>query len=417
MRRTTTALGTKASALALAFVLPVSVQSVSAQSVGPAGHGLSAAALASLDANSSAGHQALMDQWRGYALNGITPQFGWSLSLGDSAPPSLMARFANNVFPVLAVDDQRSTRRNAISVAIYSAMAAESPVLAAAGVASGAMTDSLNGGLQRVFVAPSFTQSFGESGSWTLSGILAHQRFASMGMGSVAWSPAYSGMLTSRHSQSIGSRYSQTSVGKGARLELNEVLTDRISWAVAVQSKLDMDSFKFYRGVFSDAGDFDVPGHGALGINVEVQPDVHFGVSVQRVFYSDIAAFTSAALPVRFLALLGDATSPEFAWEDLTVYSAALTWQRVAGESWSFRYTTRQQPAPTSALLRQALEPEFTNRNLALAFSRDLGRYGQLLIAASYAPKQYLLATGPFTDRASPGQHQREFEAHWGFQF
>lgn len=358
-----------------------------------------------------------MDQWRGYALSGITPRFNWSLTPLDATPPTLASRYSRVVLPLFAASDRGAVRQSSISVAIHTAMVSETPAVGPSSVATGAMADGLNPGLQRVFITPSFTQTFGESGSWTLSGILAHQRFASMGMGSVAWSPAFNGLVGARPFQTIGSRFAESSVGTGARLELNEALNSRVSWAVAVQSKLDMDSFKSYRGVFSDAGDFDVPGHTAVGVNLQLQPKVKLGLGAQRVFYSDIAAFTSAALPVRFLALLGDATSPEFAWEDLTVYSATLSWQRVSSESWSLRYTTRQQPAPTSALLRQALEPEFTNRNVAFAFSKDLGRFGQLMAAASYAPKQYLLATGPFTDRANPSRRQREVEAHWGFQF
>ncbi|HRQ66848.1 MAG TPA: hypothetical protein PKZ76_18605 [Xanthomonadaceae bacterium] len=398
--------------MALALVLPVS-----AQTQNLVGHDLYRIALANADAPVAPAQQALMDQWRGYALNGITPQFRWSHSMGDSAPPSLMSRYSRNVLSVLSSADRDGARRSAISVAIHAAMAGETPAVGVSNVATGAMADGLNAGLQRVFVTPSFTQTYGEGGSWTLTGILAHQRFASMGMGSVAWSPAFGGMIGTRHPRSMGSRYTETSVGTGARLELVEAVNDRLSLAVALQSKLDMDSFKFYRGVYSDAGDFDVPGHAAFGTSLELRPGIHLGLGVQRVFFSDIAAFTSAALPVRFLALLGDASSPEFAWEDLTVYSATMSWQRTAGETWSLRYTTRQQPAPTSPLLRQALEPEFTNNNFAMAFSKDLGRFGQFLAAASYAPKQYFLATGPFTDRANPGRQQREFEAHWGFQF
>jgi hypothetical protein len=404
MRRTTTALVTGASAVALALALPVSANSAvtSGQQFAVSGFGAASMPGASV-------HEELLNQWRGYALSGITPQFRWSEVRVDSAPPSLAAHYSRIMVPMFArADDAAGGRRNALSVAIHSAMVGESPAVAAGNLATGAISSG-SPGLQRIFVTPSFTQTWGDSGTWTLSAILAHQRFASMGMGSVAWSPAFHGM--------VGTHLGETSVGAGGRLELTDRLSDRVSWALAWQSKLDMDAFKFYRGVFSDAGDFDVPGHAAAGLNVQLMDRWQLGLGVQQVFYSDVSAFTSAALPVRFLALLGDASSPEFAWRDLTVYSAALSWSRAPGESWTFRYTSRQQPAPTSALLRQALEPEFTNTNLALAFNKDLGRFGQFVMAASYAPKQYFLATGPFTNRSNPGRQQREFEAHWGFQF
>jgi hypothetical protein len=133
--------------------------------------------------------------------------------------------------------------------------------------------------------------------------------------------------------------------------------------------------------------------------------------------YSEIDAFTSAALPTRFLSLLADGGSPAFAWRDLTIYSLEGSVADRTGGQWSLRYTTRQQPAPTSDLLRRALESEFTDTNVALGYRRGLGDFGRLSLAASYAPSRYFLGASPYVRRDLGNGSQMEFEASWSLAF
>src|SRR5690606_18075453 len=182
------------------------------------------------------------------------------------------------------------------------------------------------------------------------------------------------------------------------------------SFSMALQSRLDMEPFKSYRGVYSDPGDFDIPARAELGLGVALSEDLQVTLGAERIFYSDIDAFTSAALPTRFLSLLGDGSSPAFAWRDLTVYTAEASYRDASGGQWSLRYTTRQQPSPTSRLLLRALEQEFTNVNVGVGYRRDIGP-GALWLAASYAPSNYFLGASPYVQRELDGGSQVEVEA------
>src|SRR5690606_12739286 len=115
----------------------------------------------------------------------------------------------------------------------------------------------------------------------------------------------------------LGGMPQETSSGGGVRLAYSEPLNPLFSFSMALQSRLDMEPFKSYRGVYSDPGDFDIPARAELGLGVALSEDLQVTLGAERIFYSDIDAFTSAALPTRFLSLLGDGSSPAFAWRDL----------------------------------------------------------------------------------------------------
>lgn len=273
----------------------------------------------------------------------------------------------------------------------------------ALGVARPASSSSL----QRTILSSSLTQPLPGDREFRVGAVLAFQRFASLDMGNaLATGPT---LLTNRAAES--------SHGTGVRLALNSPISEQLSWSVAYQSRIDMESFRSVQGLFSEPGKFDIPASGRIGLDYLLPGALSLGVAAQRIFYSDVAPFTSLALPDRFLALLGDGASPEFAWRDLTVYSATLSWAASSRDRVEFRYTTRQQPSPTSALLLDALRPEFTHRNFAAAWSRDLGRFGGLSVAASYAASEYFLGDLTMRSRKLAASDQVEVEAAWSLRF
>ena len=74
------------------------------------------------------------------------------------------------------------------------------------------------------------------------------------------------------------------------------------------QSRIDMEEFAAYRGVYSQPADLDIPARARLGLAFQASDRSWLNVSIERVMYSDISAFPSRYLPNRFLSLLGDST-------------------------------------------------------------------------------------------------------------
>jgi hypothetical protein len=135
------------------------------------------------------------------------------------------------------------------------------------------------------------------------------------------------------------------------------------------------------------------------------------------VQYSRIRPFTSSNLPTRFLALLGDSSSPVFAWRDLDVYSLGWTLRDPHVGSLQMRYTTRQQPVPTSRLLEDALSSATAKGMYSLAWARPFGEATSVSFSASYATSPYFLLMPTYVSRENATAGRFEFEALWSTRF
>ena len=81
------------------------------------------------------------------------------------------------------------------------------------------------------------------------------------------------------------------------------------------------------------------------------------------------------------------------------------------------RYTTRQQPVPTSRLLERALEPATANGMYTLSWSRAFGANASLDLAASYATSPYYLLMPTYVQHQDGTANQFEFEGFWSVRF
>ena len=139
--------------------------------------------------------------------------------------------------------------------------------------------------------------------------------------------------------------------------------------------------------------------------------------AVERVMYSDISAFPSRALPNRFLSLLGDSTSPNFDWEDLTVYTVGYTWSDGGDQEWRIDLSTRTQPSPSSRLLDRAIAGDLADSAMMFGYSRRTGERSRLNLNAAYAPAEYAFGGSVLGVTTEELDQQFEVEAVWTLSF
>ena len=355
--------------------------------------------------------QSILDAWRNYALADLTPSFSWAIDPAQMpAAPSLFDRGNGRFAPQASHFSGAAVLNPApIQVALLKSRVADTPLFAAAG--SSSLWQELTPGLQRYVVAPSLSQRWGENSALSFSAIFAYQRFAGLGLGIDSVSvQENAGVATPLASSG--------SYGSGMRVDFNSALNEHVSWQIGYQSRVNMDAFNNYRGVHSELGSFDIPASANAGIGYAVTPEFKLDLGVERVMYNQIAPFTSNALPTRFLVLLGSEVSPAFAWQNLDVYSLGLSWRSTELGTWTLRYSTREQPLPTSALLQNALEPYLSSHDVEFAFTRVFGTNSSLHFAATYAPTEFVLGL-PTSNSLRTGNtgNQIEYEALWITRF
>ncbi|MEZ5463841.1 MAG: hypothetical protein R3F22_01170 [Lysobacteraceae bacterium] len=353
---------------------------------------------------------SLKAQWKAYLHQRIAPDFDW-LSYEPAPVPNVLAPLRNDLAIRLRGEQHLQVALTDTGSRFHLRFAPEDQLRhQATGSELGLLGDSRSL-LKGEFVASSVEQALGDNSRIALGAVLARQRFASAGLGVFAWDAP--SRLYGTHFDPLP----ETATGGGVRVDYANDIADGVDLTIGVQSRINMEPFKAYRGVYSEPGDFDIPARAE--VQVSFQPSRHwqFSAGAERIFYSGIDAFSSAALPRRFLSLLGDGASPTFAWRDLTVYSTEAALDDQHGGRWSLRYTTQQQPEPTSEILLRALQSEYTDSNWALGYRRGLGSFGTLSLAASYAPSRYFLGATPYVQRDLDSGSQVEVEAVWSMSF
>lgn len=343
------------------------------------------------------------NDWRDYARAAMTPTYAWAETPAADAPDVRKA-MASALADDVRAEFQLAVARKSLEVHISETRGNE---LMASNVASLSLFDHSTPGLNRQMAGLQLAHEF-DSGARVGAGVVvAEQQFAAFGFGSEQ-------IESGDRMRLLGN---ESSTAAGVRLNYTQPFGERVSLHAALQSKIDMQPFQSYRGVFSDPGDFDVPAEAEVSARVALSPALSVTVGTQQVMYSELKAFSSYALPERFLSLLGDGTSPVFAWRDLAVYNLTLDYALGRASRIDLRYSTQQQPEPSSALLFDALREEFTDRNVAIGVTHRFDRAGELRLAASHAPVEYFLGNTSALGRGDAGGDQFEFEARWRVDF
>lgn len=347
---------------------------------------------------------ATMDAWRAYASDSMTPKYEWVERKAVAAPTVLGRALMPETTLVRAHFGADSAPLVAVSFA--SSISGDSPDRNS-GFGALKSVDLPQAGLVRNILAADVSGDVGNESQLTAGVVFARQQFASFGLGTEVI----------ERSNDARRDLTESVSGSGVRVGFEHALNDRLTLGTSVQSKINMEAFQSYRGVFSDPGDFDLPARAGVSARWQPLSFADFSVSAERVFYSDLIAFSSRSLPARFLALLNDGSQPELTWRDLDVFSADFGVSMGAASRMTLRYSTQQQPEPSSLVLMNAFSSLLTDNNFALGFEHRFDRAGQLRLTASYAPSEYYLGNISGLTADSGTGSQVEAEAVWRLDF
>lgn len=268
-------------------------------------------------------------------------------------------------------------------------------------------------GLERSLISPGLMHRLNDNQMIGVSAVFVTQSYGVSRLGI----QSYDQTLPVNLRSSIYDPYQETGYGAGVSLALSSGITDGVTLDAGFQSRINMNEFANFRGVYSQPADLDIPARARLGLAFQASDRSWLNVSVERVLYSEVGAFASRNLPGRFLSLLGDSTSPTFSWDDLTVYSVGWAWADNKGTSWHIDFSSRSQPSPSSRILSQAIDSDLAQNAMTIGYSRQMSMSSRFNVNAAYAPAEYAFGgnvLGVTTDQLG---RDFELEAFWTWDF
>lgn len=268
-------------------------------------------------------------------------------------------------------------------------------------------------GFERQLLAPGIFHALDSGSVLGVEAIMAHQSYGTTQLGMRTLADPGRG----DPGMAFYQPYQETSYGTGVRLNVSSPIANRITLGAGFQSRIDMEAFANYRGVYANPADFDIPARASLGVAFHASEQSSVNLSVERVMYSEVAAFQSRNLPDRFLSMLGDSTSPDFTFDDLTVVRLGYTWSNNRDTQWRAEVSSRSTPAPSSAALERALANEIADHAMLLGYSRRTGEFSRFNVNAAYAPSDYLFGGNVLGVVNDDLGQDLEVEAVWTLDF
>ncbi len=284
-------------------------------------------------------------------------------------------------------------------------------------------TSTLGVNLAQVLILPSVAYKINQDHSIGASLVVGYQRFRAYGLGDFA---AFGFSGDPAHMTNKGD---DDAWGAGARLGWTGQLTDSLTLGATYASKVYMQEFERYSGLFAEQGDFDIPASYAVGLALKASPSVTVAFDVQRIEYGDVPAianagptsaeFFSAFVPALNPArLLGTDGGFGFGWEDITVYKLGVDY--AYNSQWTLRggVNVGENPIEEDQNLFNILAPGVVEKHLTVGFTYSPDDYSE--ISASYMhafreDQSYAYAGGAYT--AEIGMDQNALEISYGMKF
>ena len=183
--------------------------------------------------------------------------------------------------------------------------------------------------LAQLVFAPTLAYKLSPAHSIGVAPLIGYQRFKAYGLQPFA--------AISSDPANLTNRGYDDSWGLGVRVGYFGHLTPALAVGAAYATKIDMEEFDKYRGLFAERGDFDIPENYGFGIAFNATPKLMIAADYVRINYSDVASVGNPSnVPGVGAAALGaSGSSIGFGWDDVNVIKLGIEYH------WDSRLTLR----------------------------------------------------------------------------
>lgn len=238
--------------------------------------------------------------------------------------------------------------------------------------------------LNQAFLSVAAAKKFGKV-SVGIAPILAMQQIEIHGLG------AFAGI--SSDPNNLTNRGLVTSWGYGVRGGIEVALRPNVRVGVSGNSRVYMEEFDKYKGLFAEQGDFDIPASLQAGIAIDLRPDLTAMFDYRRIWYSDIAAISNDSQNASLAGAgntafnLGNDLGAGFGWRDIEIYKFGLEWR--ANDQWTWRagYAHGENPVRPDDVMFNILAPGIVEDEYTAGAKYKWSDTLELELAGMYAPE------------------------------
>lgn len=345
----------------------------------------------------------------GFCLTTFAPERGFTVSGVPAAPPSPSLangtyKSRNDLFaiPCGGVNFQLNDR-SSIGVFMFGngGMNTEYSSNVFVPGFGGAGSAPLGVNLEQLFIAVNYSYAVSDQLSLGVAPILAVQRFSATGLEDFG----------------VGNNGDDWSTGVGLNLGLLYEPNETWDFGFSYRTRINMEKFDKYAGLFAEQGDFDIPPVATIGAAYTPQSDPRWTITgeYQRIFYSDVASISNTGAVIS--APFGSANGPGFGWKDMDVlrlaaiyrYSDRLTLR--GGVSWASQFINSQE------VLLNTLAPATPQWHYSIGASYKINERWGVTTSFTHVPTATITGTSPMVPSQPVTLRMKQNEFAIGFTY
>jgi long-chain fatty acid transport protein len=253
--------------------------------------------------------------------------------------------------------------------------------------------------LEQLLIAPYVSWQFTKGHSVGIAPILAYQRFSAEGL------QAFDNPALSTSMGSVTNNGTSDSWGGGVRIGYMGEFSKEFSVGVAYATKISMGEFDAYKGLFAQAGKFDIPSNFTVGVGLRPTERWLIALDFERIFYTDSKSVSNPSALIGSCAppsmggggqrndCLGGSNGAGFGWQDIDVWKIGI--QYTLNEQWTLRggYNHSGNPVQPQDVTFNILAPGVVQNQWSLGATWKLDAQSEITGAFMYAQNNSV--TGP----------------------
>jgi long-chain fatty acid transport protein len=205
--------------------------------------------------------------------------------------------------------------------------------------------------LEQLYISPSVAWKPNAQNSFGAALNFAYQRFEAKGLGAFD----FPGNSASAYPGSVYDRGRDSSTGWGLRLGWIGQISQDLSLGLTWSSKIKATKFDKYKGLFADAGSFDIPENYGIGIAYKATPALTLAADAQEIKYGSVR---SVANPLANLPNgLGSVNGAGFGWKDIAVIKLGASYDYSKDLTLRAGISHSGQPIPADQTFFNILAP------------------------------------------------------------
>lgn len=249
--------------------------------------------------------------------------------------------------------------------------------------------------LMQLIVAPTVAYKVNPDHSFGIAPLFGYQRFKEEGL------QAFDELGFTSSPGNVANRGYDNSTGWGVRVGWMGKMSSTVTLGAAYASKMRMSEFDKYKGLFAEAGGFDIPENYNVGIAVKATPKLTVAFDIQQINYSKVKSIANGvtnslvAIPPVAPNRLGDANGSGFKWRDQTVFKLGFEYEYAPDLMLRAGYNYGKSPVreDIDSVSFNIIAPGVVEHHVTLGATWTLANKGELTLAYMHAFKKTV--TGP----------------------